>query len=419
MKILISAYTCETGRGSEGEIGWRMVNALAERHEVRVITRANLRPVHEASFAETPKPAGLTFEYFDLPWIFRFYKKGKRFFLIYYYLWQIGVALRAKRMLREDPADVLHHLIGGMDWMPAGLALCPGPFVWGPVGSEDTHPVIQRHLPLKSRLNDKVRIAVRSILRTFEPFTRFTGARADIVLSHTPETMPHRYADKLRPFNQTGIADLPSLARPKTDMTRGLRLRLVYAGELKDWKGARMALDAALAFFETGAEADLVVIGDGPLRAEMEASSQAHPNGDQVTFLGRVPMERVVDELHAGDIFLYPTFHHGLATIVLQAMLTGLPVICIEGDATGRAVGQEAGITVILSEAEAPAASLARAIAVLARDDNRRQSLAQASRQLALERYSYDALSYRTEDIYRDVLSARAGNIAPIPREDF
>jgi glycosyltransferase involved in cell wall biosynthesis len=401
MKILISAYSCETGRGSEGEIGWRMVNTLAERHEVRVITRANLRPVHEASFAETPKPAGLTFEYFDLPWIFRFYKKGKRFFLVYYYLWQIGSGLHARRLLRKEPVDVLHHLVGGMDWMPSGLALCPGPFVWGPVGSEDTHPVILRHLSLKSQLKDKVRVSVRSVLRSVEPFTRFTGARAIIVLSHTPETMPDRYAGKLRTFTQTGIADDPSLTLPKTDMARGPCLRLVYAGELKDWKGARMALDAALAFFETGAEADLVVIGDGPLRAEMEATAQAHPNSNQVTFLGRVPMERVLEELHAGDIFLYPSFHHGLATIVLQAMLTGLPIICIEGDATGRAVGQEAGITVPLSEAKAPATDLCRAIEALAGDEPRRLSLATAGRRLALERYDYDALSRNIEEVYQ------------------
>ena len=403
MKILISAYSCETGRGSEGEIGWRVVNTLAEHHEVRVITRANLRPVHEASFAQMPKPENLRFEYFDLPWVFRFYKKGKRFFLIYYYLWQIGVAFRARRMLREEPADVLHHLIGGMDWMPAGLALCPGPFVWGPVGSEDTHPVILHHLPLKSRLKDGIRVSIRGVLRNIEPFTRFTGARADIVLSHTPETMPRRYAARLQSFNQTGIADLPSLARPKTDLTRGDRLRLIYAGELKDWKGARMALDAALTFFETGAEADLVVLGDGPLRSEMEAATQAHPNGGQVRFLGKVPMERLIDELYQADVFLYPTFHHGLATVVLQAMLTGLPIICIEGDATGRAVGLEAGITVPLSLKVHPAEGLARAIAELAGDEPRRASLAHAAREIGLERYSYEALARRIEDIYRDL----------------
>lgn len=399
-QILISAYSCETGRGSEGEIGWRMVLALSEHHDVRVITRANLREVHAASFVDAPKPEGLRFEYFDLPSIFRFYKKGKRFFLFYYYLWQIGAGFRARRMLREEPADILHHLIGGMDWMPAGLALCPGPFVWGPVGSEDTHPVILRQLPVKSRLKEHVRRAVRWGMRNLDPFTRLTGARADVVLSHTPETLPHRYAGRVLPFTQTGIADLPSLARPKTDLSRGTRLRLVYAGELKDWKGARMALDAALAFFETGSEADLVVIGDGPLRAEMEAATRAHPNGGQVTFLGRVPMARVVEELHTGDIFLYPSFHHGLATIVLQAMLTGLPIVCIEGDATGRAVTQEAGITVTLSSESPPAEGLARAIVALSDDEVRRQALARKARQIALERYAYEEHAKKIEVIY-------------------
>lgn len=402
-RVLISAYACETGRGSEGEIGWRMVLELARHHHVRVITRANLRPVHEASFAKSPKPANLHFEYFDLPWIFRFYKKGNRFFLLYYYLWQIGVGLRARAMLRDDPADVLHHLIGGMDWMPAGLALCRGPFIWGPVGSENTHSLILRHQSLKSRLKDKARLAARWALRTLDPFTRITAARADVVLSHTPETLPARLAPKVRPYTQTGIVDHPSLAKPKADLFRGDRLRLIYAGELKDWKGARMALDASLKAFEIGVDADLTVIGDGPLGAEMKVAARAHPKGDQVQFLGKVPMEQLVQALHDSDLMLYPTFHHGLSTIVLQAMLTRLPIICIEGDASGRAVGQEAGITVSLHAGEQPTEALACAIAELASDEPRRANLAHAAREIALERYAYDALAGRISKIYLEL----------------
>lgn len=407
MKILVSAYACETGRGSEGEIAWRIVHELARNHEVRVITRANLREVHAASFALSAQPENLKFMYFDLPWIFRFYKKGKRFFLIYYYLWQIGSGFFARRIMQRDPADVLHHLTGGMDWMPSGLALCPGPFVWGPVGSENTHPLILRKQPKKSKLKEMARVTVRWCLRTLDPFTRLTGARADIVLSHTPETLPRRYAHKMHSFTQTGIADQGSLARPKEHLARAKRLRLVYAGELKDWKGAKMALEAALAFFETGALADLAVVGDGPLRAEMEAATRAHPNGIQVHFLGRVPMEQLVDVLHAGDVFLYPSFHHGLATVVLQAMLTGLPVLCVEGDATGRAVGQEAGITVSLSHDEPPEKLLALAIAEVSTDEPRRLRLAREARRIALKDYSYDRLTRRLESAYLEVLKSK------------
>ena len=418
MKILISAYACETGRGSEGEIAWRMVQELARTHDVRVITRANLRPVHEATFAMAPKPERLEFIYFDLPWIFRFYKRGKRFFLVYYYMWQIGVGLRARKALREAPADVLHHLTGGMDWMPSGLALCPGPFVWGPVGSENTHPTILPTLPLAAQAKEAVRVALRWTLRTLDPFTRLTATRTSLILSHTPETLPRRYRAKVRPFVQTGIADLPALARPKQEFARGETLRLVYAGELKDWKGARIALNAVLRHFEIDPDAELVVIGDGPLRGQMEAAAAAHPEGVRVTFLGKVPMERLVDQLHRGDIFLYPSFHHGLATVVLQAMLTGLPVVCIEGDATGRAVGMTAGVTAKLSNETPPHEAVSDAISVLAVDEAQRQALGRAARLIALEHYSYDALSRRIEQAYRDVLATTTNNSASILKED-
>lgn len=402
-RVLISAYACETGRGGEGEIAWRLVHELAKRYEVVVLTRANLKGVHEATFSIQPKPIHLTFEYFDLPSGFRFFKRGKRNFLIYYYLWQVGVALKVRKIQRERKFDVLHHLTGGMDWMPSGLSLCSGPFVWGPVGSENTHPVILSHQALKSRMKEKARVALRWIFRTLEPLTRITAARADVVLSHTPETLPRRIASKVRFATQTGICDDPSLAKPKSDLSRGRRLRLVYAGELKDWKGARMALDAYFDALAIGVDADLKVLGDGPLRAELEALSRVHPKGHLVRFFGQVPMEELVEALYDSDVMLYPTFHHGLATVVLQAMLTRLPVICIEGDATGRVIGQRAGITVPLDMEERPSAGIARAIANLAEDDHHRIRLARAARDIALKSYAYEALATQISNAYLEV----------------
>ena len=417
MKILISAYSCETGRGSEGEIGWRIVNALAERHEVRVITRANLRSVHEASFAERPKPNGLSFEYFDLPWIFRFYKRGKRFFLIYYYFWQIGVGLRARRLITEQRFDVLHHLIGGMDWMPAGISLAPGPFVWGPVGSENTHPLIFATLTLRSRVKDRIRRVLRWVLRDFDPLLRFTSCRASVILSHTPETMPRRYEKRMRPFVQTGIADLSSLARPKSDFKRGARLQIVFVGELKDWKGAWFACAAALKFFESDVHSDLIVVGEGSLRADLEAMVQSHPQGHRVKFLGKIAMEHLVQVLRKGDVFLYPSFHHGMATVVLQAMLTGLPVICIEGDAIGRTIAQEAGITVQLVPGRDPVDGIASALSELAGDEARRQQLAQSAQTIARERFSYETIAAALTGIYREIVAADVVRVETPPGE--
>jgi glycosyltransferase involved in cell wall biosynthesis len=412
MKILVSAYACEPGRGSEGEIGWRMVRALAAEHEVWVITRANLRAVHERAFASEGRPGNLHFVYFDLPWILRFYKRGKRLFLVYYYLWQLGIAVQAWK-LRGKRFDLMHHLIGGMDWMPSGLALLPGPFLWGPVGSENTPAVIRRQLSLISRVADASRLVIRWWMRTMDPMVRLTRARASVILSHTPENMPSRCASKVRAFTQTGIHASSDLALPKRSFERAQSLRIVFAGDLKEWKGARFAVQAALRLFEARPDADMHVIGDGPLRDELHRLVAAHPHGQRVTFLGKLPMRDLLRELHDGDVFIYPSFHHGLATVVLQAMLTGLPVVCIEGDATGRIIGSTAGITVPLRDGCKPEHDLAEALGQLASDEPRRRRLAVAARDVALRDYDYGELAHRLTQVYQDIrfgqaLSARS-----------
>jgi glycosyltransferase involved in cell wall biosynthesis len=403
MKILVSAYACETGRGSEGEIAWRLVLELAKRHDITVITRANLRPVHEEAFRTDGRPTNLQFIYFDLPWIFRFYKKGRRFFLLYYYLWQIGSGLLARRMQQGTSYDLCHHLTGGMDWMPAGLALARGPFLWGPIGSEDTHPVLRRRLSTISRLKDRLRLIARGAMRRLDPLVRISGRRAGRVLSHTPETMPQHLMMKIVPFTQTGIEETPSMVLPKTDLKRGGDLRLLFAGELKDWKGALLALQAALRFFESDPSARLTVVGDGPLLPEITRMIAAHPHGDRVTLAGRLDMAGLVQAMNRSDVFLYPSFHHGLATVVLQAMLTGMPVVCLEGDATGRTVKQEAGITISLSNERDPVDDLASAIQRLAVNETDRQSLARAAQAIARQRHAYASLADRIEQIYREM----------------
>lgn len=403
MKVLISAYACETGRGSEGEIAWRLVLELAKRHDIAVITRANLRPVHEEAFQRHGRPVNLQFIYFDLPWIFRFYKKGRRFFLLYYYLWQIGAGLLARRLQKEACYDLCHHLTGGMDWMPAGLALARGPFLWGPVGSEDTHPVLRRGLSTLSQWKDRLRLVARGTVRRFDPLVRLSGRRAGRILSHTPETMPRHLVRKMTPFTQTGIEETPSMVLPRENLGRAGELRLLFAGELKDWKGALLALQAALRFFEIYPSARLTIVGDGPLLSKITGMVAAHPHGDRVTLAGRLDMAGLVQAINHSDVFLYPSFHHGLATVVLQAMLTGVPVVCLEGDATGRTVKQEAGITVSLSNERDPVDDLASAIHRLAVDDTYRQSLARAAQTIARERHAYASLADRIEQIYREM----------------
>jgi hypothetical protein len=54
MRILLSAYACEPGKGSEQEVGLRIMLAAAQRHDVWVLTRENSIPLLEEYLALHP-----------------------------------------------------------------------------------------------------------------------------------------------------------------------------------------------------------------------------------------------------------------------------------------------------------------------------------------------------------------------------
>ena len=410
-KVLISAYACEPGKGSEGEIGWSLVHELAKYNQIWVITRANNKEVHDKAYTQKEKPDSLHFIYYDTPKWARWYKKGKRFFLIYYYLWQIGTIFKARRFLKRNHIDLTHHLTGGMDWMPSGLAFLNLPFLWGPVGSEKIPTNILRTLPKRVRFKELLRKMVLFYGRNLDPLTRLTGRKATIILSHTPGHLPHRYQSKITYQTQTGIHSNPHFACMRKTLNRSTIFTVIFAGELIHWKGAAYAVQAFLDFAKDKKDVRLIMIGDGPLRKQLQKTvikSKAHL---QVRFEGKVSMSNLKKQLTKGDVFLYPSYHHGLATVVLQAMLTGMPVVCLEGDAIGRAIKSTCGITVPINNNNHISTKLSAALFQLYDNEPLRLKLAKESQTTAQNTYAYEAIGRTYKKFYNQLLSHNVNSV--------
>jgi len=400
-KILISAFDCAPGRGSEEEIGWSVVNEISKRHIVWVITRSCVREEHEAAFKQGKKPNTLYFLYYDLPKCLLFLKRGKYLRFICYYFWQIGSYFEARRFLKRQSVDFVHHLTKCMDWMPSGLALLGLPFLWGPVGSENMHPAIWRTLPFRFLLSELLREVIRFFGRNIDPFVLLTRNRARAILSHTPENFSRKFSHKIMPFIQTGIHPTLRFARPKKSFYRGKLFKVIFAGNLVHWKGASYAIEAFLKFASDKKDVRLVVIGEGPLYTSLHQKVKQSALAIQVEFKGHVDMNVLVEELSKCDVFIFPSYHHGLSTVVLQAMLTGLPVICIEGDSHGRTVGTECGITVSLNEGSRIIQLLSSALERLYADESLRIALAKRAQEVAKINYSYKTIGSQYEEVYQ------------------
>ena len=67
MKILISAYSCEPGRGSERGVGWNVAREVARSHEVWVLTRPEDSKEENAAELAANPVTNLHYVYFTLP----------------------------------------------------------------------------------------------------------------------------------------------------------------------------------------------------------------------------------------------------------------------------------------------------------------------------------------------------------------
>src|SRR5438105_11898489 len=96
-KVLLCAYSCEPGRGSEPGIGWNVLRALSERNDVWLLTRPHSGAKIEAEL----KKLGITSVkplYYDLPVIGPNWRKrhfvGMR---LHNYLWNFGAGRLGRR----------------------------------------------------------------------------------------------------------------------------------------------------------------------------------------------------------------------------------------------------------------------------------------------------------------------------------
>ena len=161
---------------------------------------------------------------------------------------------------------------------------------------------------------------------------------------------------------------------------------------LRSWKGHRYLLEA----LPQGAT--LVIVGDGPQRAALEAQVKDAGMQSRVRFAGN--QRDVVPWLQALDIFALPSYaNEGVPQALLQAMLVGLPCVTTGVGSIGElAVDGSTALLVPPQDVVALRAALLR----LMIEPNLRETLGAAARGHCAGRMSYERMLDRMEAIYRE-----------------
>lgn len=117
---------------------------------------------------------------------------------------------------------------------------------------------------------------------------------------------------------------------------------LAFVGRLEANKGVRELLAVFKTIAEENGELCLHLIGDGPLRGWVESASRRWQLQDRVHCLGALPAEQVRQTLHQADVFLFPSHYESFGVAVLEALATGVPVLCSDLPALREVAGEAA-----------------------------------------------------------------------------
>ena len=102
---------------------------------------------------------------------------------------------------------------------------------------------------------------------------------------------------------------------------------IIAIGRLSPEKGFAVLLEAMACLRDALVPARLVLVGDGPERARIEADIARHGLADCVTLTGELAPEAVRARLCEADIFCLPSFSEGLPVSIMEAMAAGVPVV--------------------------------------------------------------------------------------------
>jgi glycosyltransferase involved in cell wall biosynthesis len=416
LRVLLSAYACEPGKGSEPGIGWNWALGLARAgHEVWVLTRANNQASIELALAAAPETdlhANLHFLYYDLPPWARWWKRGGRGVRTYYLLWQWGAYRRAQRLCRETRLDLVHHLTFGVFRQPSFMGRLGLPFVFGPVGGGETAPhSLRRSFPLRGILVDFARDVANWLVRV-DPMMASVYRAAAVTLCKTAETLqriPGRFHDKCRVHLEVGTREEPQQQRLHA---REERFRVLYVGRLVYWKGLHLGMMAFARLLKRHPEAHLTVVGSGPEEAWLHALAERLGIDAAVTWIRWMERDAVLQIYPRHDLFLYPSLHDSSGNAVLEALAAGLPVVCLELGGPGELVDDSCGVRVYAGDPARVVRGLDRALGALADEPRLLNRMSQAAMRRAHGQYSWRRQIERMEALYFELRAARL----PAPR---
>ena len=353
LKILINAYACSPGMGSEPGMAWNWVSNLARFCELYVITEGEFRERIEEAMPALEQGRNMHFYYNPVSDEVRrmCWNQGDWRFYKYYRQWQREAYLMAKDICSSVHIDVLHQLnmIGfrepGYLWKLSkenGL-----PFVWGPVDAKDKFPVAYLDgANIKTKLFMRLKNFLTGIQLRHSGRVLAAARQASVVFSASSNSQ--------RSFKQYMGIDSPLLnetgcyveEHPLQDKSDKNTFGVLWVGKMDFRKQLALALWTIAAVGSHLVRFHIVGGGDASYYQQLAIDLGI---ADWCVWHGAVSHEKVQELMQQSDVFFFTSVAEGTPHVVLEAIGNNLPVVCFDTCGQGDAVDDKVGRKIPLS----------------------------------------------------------------------
>ena len=401
--ILATCYAVNPYKGSEDGMGWNFVNQIARFNKVIAITRENNQPAIEKFMAENPNELykNITFLYFDLPYWMRFWKKGGRGAMLYYYMWQRGIVSFIKK--QKLNFDIAHNVNFHNDWTPSFLYKLEKPMVWGPIGH---HPIIPNQYlkpySIKYLIIDRATWLVKKMFWNLSFSLKKTVKNADHILcmnTGVPSVLE---------FKNQSFSIQPSVATEdffEGKITKKEGFKVISVGRFVPLKGFDLTLNSFIKFLYSLSVSErencrLTLVGTGPEKEFYQKIIAENKVEKYVEIIEWIDRKELMKLYEKASVFLFPS-HEGAGMVVAEAMSFGLPVVCLNNEGPGEFVTTNCGFAVPQLDYNNTVSELKDSLQKLYFDKELLYKMSLGARKQFEERFTWNSRGEHLKNIYK------------------
>ncbi len=176
-----------------------------------------------------------------------------------------------------------------------------------------------------------------------------------------------------------------------------------FLKHLRPTYGPDVLLRAFRLVLDRVTDARLLIVGEGPMRSDLEALAAELKISHAVEWCGAIGHEEVPAAYAAMDVYVMPSRQEAFGVTALEAQAAGVPVVASDLPGVRQAVAPDAGASALLVPPEDPAA-LADAILRLLADRDLRQRMGLAGRQFVADHFQWSQCVDRMTALYETLL---------------